>query len=174
MPFFSGSRATFVLKFGALTHTSTVCPARNFRCLAVNDFRTLRAPFFAFSSFRFLDLNGHFLPLQKIFTFIPGGDCCVINNDFSVRITECFLKSHPCDTPTGSVWNGSAVPSQFSSIRLPLISFAPGRIAALASLQSCPAKNPSLSLSMPGATSAGAPTTLTVIEPIASKVAKLV
>ncbi len=32
LPFFSTSRATFVLKFGALTHTSTVCPARNLRC----------------------------------------------------------------------------------------------------------------------------------------------
>ena len=31
LPFFSVIRATFVLKLGALTHTSTVCPARNFR-----------------------------------------------------------------------------------------------------------------------------------------------
>ena len=32
LPFLSTNRATFVLKFGALTQTSTVWPARNLRC----------------------------------------------------------------------------------------------------------------------------------------------
>ena len=40
-------------------------------------------------------------------------------------------------------------PSQFSSTSLPGISRAPGRISALASLQSCPAKKPSRSPSIP-------------------------
>ena len=59
------------------------------------------------------------------------------------------LALHLVTTPDESVGNGSAVPSQFSSIRLPLTSVAPGRIAMLLSLQSWPAKNPSRSASIP-------------------------
>ena len=56
------NRATFVLKLGALTHTSTVCPARNFRCFFVSDVMIVEAPFLTFPAFNDLLLNGHFFP----------------------------------------------------------------------------------------------------------------
>ena len=78
LPFFSTSRATFVLKPGALTQISTVCPARNFRCFLLSDEITVDALFLTLPAFSDFDLNGHFFPLHLIVAFQPFGNCCVI------------------------------------------------------------------------------------------------
>jgi len=109
----------------------------------------LEADRLTFAALSDLDLNGHFLPEHLIVAFQPFGNCWVIWRIRSVNVEPRLVKFQLCTTPEVSVGNASAVPSQFSSIRLPRISVAPGRIAALPSLQSCPAVNPSPSPSSP-------------------------
>ena len=137
-----------MLKSGALTQTSTVWPALKLRCFFVSEVIAFAAPRETLPVLRLLVRNEHLgLPAHLICTLQPAGNCCVIWSTVSLSVLPLAL--HLVTTPDVSVGNGSAVPSQFSSIRLPLTSVAPGRIAALPSLQSWPAKNPSLSASIP-------------------------
>ena len=63
---FRTSRLIFELNPGAATQTSTVCPARNFRCFFESDEIAGAALRRTLPSFSALDLNGHFEPLQVI------------------------------------------------------------------------------------------------------------
>ncbi len=97
-PCCSTNRATFVLKLGALTHTSTVCPARNFRCFLVSDVMIVDAPLLDLARpSASCCLNGHFLPLHRILTFQPFGNCCVTCSDVSVKLLPLHrpLVPHP-------------------------------------------------------------------------------
>ena len=73
LPFLNVIRATFVLKFGALTQISSVCPARNWRCFFESEAMTLAAAFLTFAAFSVFDLNGHFLPEHLAWPSSPSG-----------------------------------------------------------------------------------------------------
>ena len=69
----STNRATFVLKFGALTHTSTVWPARNTRWRLLSEAMIVAAPRRTLPALSVLLVNGHFgLPRQMIRAFQPA------------------------------------------------------------------------------------------------------
>src|SRR5690349_628369 len=140
LPALSWSWATLVLKPGALIQICNVCLARNARCLLDSDPSTLIA-FLLALPLSVLRVNGQRLPEQRISALkgLAGG--WVITSP--VSLSREPLTVHFVDTPDVTVGNGSEIPSQFSSMRLPLTSRAPGRMAALPSLQSWPAKNPS-------------------------------
>ena len=56
----STSRATFVLKFGAVTQISTVCPARNTRWRRLSDAMIVAAPLRTLPALSVLVANVHF------------------------------------------------------------------------------------------------------------------
>ena len=89
-------------------------------------------------------VDGQPLPVQRNTTRAPRGALRTVRSRSFVRrpSTDQLLS-----TSARSSANGSARESQFSSTALPLTSSAPGRINALASLQSAGTGNPSASRS---------------------------
>ena len=91
-------------------------------------------------------LGGHRRPLQVMRIVVPDGGFLTTSLVTTVWLANVRKKELIVARISG---NGASLPSQFSSILLPGMSRAPGRIAGLLSLQSAGGEIPSPSLSRP-------------------------